>query len=360
MQLRQTLRHTPTRRGRAGAIDSEAASAALRHWRIGTRPDDLREGLFGQTVLWLCELLPALARLGVVPQWDIRSRLYGTGPDWQLVPGVLEPAFTLDRDVDRHCALVALRARHVSVLGNDWAALHELWSRYFRVPQRLLQQADALALPPGTVGVHFRGTDKNLSTRDTNPVSIGDLLSLVDESLETRQHTGRDVPALFIATDEFAFVEAAQRRFPGLPVHNLGPVPFHKGCGPAPYKADRAMLDCVLLSRCSYLLKCSSALSGFAKVLNPHLEVHRVAASKAFFGGIPYFPDAYIPRLEGRSAASRAILARQFEGDWLDDAALAARFQPGFVSLPRYSQAQASLNSAKYALSVALGRPRIA
>ena len=325
-----------------------------KRWRITTRIDDLDEGLFGQVVLWTFEVLPSLARLGVSPVWDIRSRLYG-GPDGRVIPGVFDPVQAQAGPVDRELSLLALRLRHVSVLGNDWPALHVLWHRYFSVPVRILDRADALALPTGTLGVHYRGTDKNATGSDTNPVSIDDMLALVDEFVSARPA----IPALFIATDEHGFVEAARRRFGSLPIHNLGPIRFHKDPASQPAeRADRALLDSVLLSRCACLLKTSSALSGFAKVLNPGLEAYRVSASKVFFGGIPYFPDAHIPRLIGHSEVTRAILTRQFDGDWQDDPSVDPRYRTSFDSLPRYSFLQVLVNTLKYLVSLVLGRPR--
>src|SRR5271157_2949499 len=65
--------------------------------------------------------------------------------------------------------------------------------------------------------------------------------------------------------------------------------------------AKDAILDCLSLARCRYVLKCMSALSGFAKVLNPDLEVYRVAAMKQ-----DWFPDAYIPPHRSQDKAVRS------------------------------------------------------
>jgi len=326
----------------------------VRRWRIVTTPDELSEGLFGQVLLWVFEILPLLARRGIQPEWDIRSRLYGVGPDWQVLPGIFDVADAAARGkIERTVPLLALRSRGVSALGGDWPALHALWHAYFKLPVRIVQAADGVALPPGCLGVHYRGTDKNCSPLDTNPVAIADMMLLLDEFVTAFA----PVPALFVATDEFSFVEAVRERFAGLPVINLGPVPFHKGATGEAGKADRALLDCVLLSRCRAVLKTSSALSGFAKVLNPSLACYRVAASK-MFGDVPYFPDAHIPRWAGRSEMTRALLQRQFEGDWRDDRRLPARFVQPFASQPRYSAWGTLLNRAKYRVSVWRGKPR--
>ncbi len=322
-------------------------------WRIASNPDDLEEGLFGQVLLWVFELLPWLASRGIEPDWRIRSQLYGETADRQVLPGVFELAYAPPACVTHARSLLWARVLHTSVLGGDWAGVHALWTRYFRVPARIEARADAVGLPPDCLGLHYRGTDKNRQTIDTNAVSADDFLALAAAFLAEHPR----IRAVFIASDEPGVQAAAAARFAHLDVRFLGDVPFHKAGTPAPGKADRALLDCVLLSRCSVVLKCSSALSGFAKVLNPRLECYRVAACK-MFSDIPYFPDAYVPRLALRDPAAQAILARQFEGDWLDDPEAVARWGTPFVGRARYGVGRIAINAFKYAVSVMLGRPR--
>ena len=319
-------------------------------WRIASNSDDLEEGLFGQVLLWVFELLPWLDSRGLRPDWRIASKLYGPA-----LPGVFDLAYAPPARVTRTRTLLWSRVWHTNVLGGDWDGVHALWTRYFRVPARIEAQADAVGLSRDTLGLHYRGTDKNRQAIDTNPVSVDDFLALAAAFLAERP----EIRCVFVASDEPGMQAAVAARLPGLEVRGLGDVPFHKAGAPAAYpgKADRALLDCVLLSRCRVVLKCSSALSGFAKVLNPRLECYRVAACK-IFSDIPYFPDAYVPRLVLRDPAARAILERQFEGDWLDDPAAVARWSAPFVGRPRYSPGRIAINALKYAVSLALGRPR--
>lgn len=300
-------------------------------WKITTSPDELQEGLFGQIVLWIFEVLPYLQRNGIFPTWDIKSKLYGIEPDYTVMPGVFDLAYSVS---DRSCEVVdfaTLRNAHVRVLGSDWEYLSRLWHSYFKVPYRTQVAADEIGLPANSLGVHYRGTDKNQNSWDTNPVSQEDFMTLVEDFLANHQ----EVRSLFLATDEFSFVDKALRRLSGLTIINLGEVEFHKASENIPHKGDRAVLDCVLLSRCRYVLKCSSALSGFAKVLNPELESYRVSASK-LFSDIPYFPEAYIPKLTSTNSACRRILERQFASDWLEDPHARTRFEKTFRTQSRY------------------------
>lgn len=324
-------------------------------WRIASNPDDLEEGLFGQVLLWVFELLPWLDAHGIRPDWRIHSVLYGETPGAHVLPGVFDLAYAPPARVTRERSLLWARVWHTSVLGGDWHGVHALWARFFKVPARISSQADAVGLPADCLGLHYRGTDKNLQTIDTNAVSVDDFLALAEAFVA--EHPA--VRAVFVASDEPGVLGAVRARLPSFDVRGLGDVPFHKAATPSSNagKADRALLDCVLLSRCRWVLKCSSALSGFAKVLNPELECYRVAACK-MFSDIPYFPDAYVPRLQLRDPAARAILERQFAGDWLDDAEAVARWSTPFVGRPRHGRRTIAVNALKYGVSVMLGRPR--
>lgn len=321
---------------------------------ICTAVDDLEEGLFGQVLLWVFELLPWLDGQGLRAEWDIRSRLYGAGAQHRVLPGVFDAVGPgPGKGVLPRRSLLWLRTGRVSVLGNDWTALHQLWQRHFAVPPRVLARAEAVGLPPACLGLHFRGTDKNRASLDTNPVSVDEFLSLVAAFLAERP----GLASLFVASDEPGLLDRVRARWPQRQVFGLGDVPFHKGPADGPDKADRALLDCLLLSRCEVVLKSSSALSGFAKVLNPDLEIYRFAASKVFTE-VPYFPDAWIPPLRLRDPAAESLLQRLMAGDWSQ--------QPGarawgevFMARRRYGPARVRVNQLKSLASLLLrGRLR--
>lgn len=227
-----------------------------KNWIVTTELHDLEEGLFGQIVLWIFEILPLLERQGQWPSWKIRSRYYGRGPEHVVIPGVFDLAYDPGVGPFVSMSMLSLRSRSLSALGNDWQGLHQLWHRFFKVPARIEARADAIALPPGTLGLHYRGTDKNLALQDTNAVSHDDMLEAAAEALTLHP----ELTCIFLATDEVEVVDRARQRFAPLPVLNLGGVSFHKSGVPDEDRADRALLDCVLLSRCELVLKCLSLI----------------------------------------------------------------------------------------------------
>lgn len=228
--------------------------------------------------------------------------------------------------------LKVLRKKYCNVLGNDWNELSRLWNAYFKIPQRIVDQADSVPGLDTAIGLHYRGTDKLTNTTDSNPITAETFLTLTLDFLASRPETQR----IFAATDDFSFVEKL-RKAVQLPVINLGEVGFHKQTGPQVdpiQKADRALLDCLLLSRCKSVLQTSSALSSFAKILNPNLEIYRCASSK-LFAEIPYFPVAYVPQLSLPNPEAHRILEASMADDWTGVPAVSQYLQP-FAYKARY------------------------
>jgi hypothetical protein len=281
--------------------------------RIEAKPEEMCDGLFGQVILWIFELLPFLHERGIYPDWRIRAAHYGGASDGLVIPGVLDLAYEVAPGPKKEMNLVSIRG-HRHVLGNDWESLSVLWHSYFLVPDRITQRSDDIGSLSDAVGVHYRGNDKQTALWDTNPVSPDEYLAIIRQFLRERPEFRR----IFLATDDANFFEFLKKNIP-FEVINLGDVSFHKEpTSPevADTKTDRAMLDCVLLSRCGAVLLTSSALPSFAKILNTNLEIYRIAASKIFKKNAPYFPVAYIPIYKSSSPTVAALIDRLLVGDW--------------------------------------------
>ncbi len=297
---------------------------------IEAKPDEMYDGLFGQVLLWVFQILPVLYERRVFPDWRIQAAYYGRASDGLVIPGVLDLAYDLEPGFRKEVNLIRLRG-HRHTLGNDWQALSTIWHAYFRVPDRIITRALDFGSLSNTLGVHYRGNDKQTAFWDTNPVSHDDYLSIIRQFCRERPEFRR----IFLATDDANFYQFLKRKI-ALEVINLGDVGFHKDrTSPelADAKTDRAMLDCVTLSRCGAVLLTSSALPSFAKILNPQLEIYRVAASKLYEKNRPYFPVAYVPIYKPSSPEIVALLDRLMVGDWTKSSE-SSRFTESFVSRP--------------------------
>ncbi len=299
---------------------------------ITCQPEDLAQGLFGNVFYHVFQVLPYLHANNIFPAWEIRALHYGEPPTYLTLPGSLDLSYVPPPGPYRTLSLNELRRRHAQILGNDWTDLNRIWKAYFHIPPRITGVALS-TLPTGRVlGVHYRGTDKQTTTWDSNPISQDEYLTLICDFLTDRP----EFDHIFAATDEFSFVEKLRSSI-GLPVLSLGEIDFHMATEQSVSrsdKTDRAVLDCVLLSLCSCLIETSSALPSFAKLFNPDLEIYRCAASKVF-SNMPYFPVAHIPVLPAKTPASIDILNRTMEADWTQDRRL-KKFHRTFTAAPRW------------------------
>ena len=156
----------------------------------------------------------------------------------------------------------------------------ELLQRYVRVRPSLLRQRDAEWAAMGAaghmIGVHYRGTDK----WEGAPVVPYDTLARVIEQAMPAAAATR----IFLATDEQSCVEFLRAAFRDRLVYRdisraVDGRPLHKAAGSGRRKGEDAMLDCLLLARCTCLIRTDSDLGLFSTFFNPHLPVRLVDAS---------------------------------------------------------------------------------
>ena len=308
-------------------------------------PEALDQGLFGNVLTHPFQILPYLYERGIFPAWELRSKHYGDPPDMLTIPGVVDLAYTPPEGPYRSLELNEMRRRHGQILGGDWITLSKMWNAYFKVPQRVLDAAQGI-LPPGrTLGIHYRGTDKQTSSWDSNPITPDAYISLIRDFLSQNEA----FHSVFVGTDEPSFVDRLQAQI-RLPIQALGAAEFHMAAEHSTSrreKSDRAMLDCILLSRCDTVIETSSALPSFTKIFNPSLPVYRCSASK-LFSNMPYFPVAYIPVLPVSSPESQAILCETMRDDWSDHPAT-ERFRSTFSAAPRWPRNHAFFKLAERA-----------
>lgn len=173
-----------------------------------------------------------------------------------------------------------------------------LFYKYLRIKDEILHSADEYwqrNLGSNRVlGIHYRGSDKTLGRHaESHRVSYNDVFLQVEKQLQDDL-----IDHVFVASDEKHFVDAAKRRLPGYAVfacdnqeYAVGRFGVHKTQreGGEPYRKGReALIDCLLLSKCCRILKTSSRLSAFARILSPDLKI--VMLSKPL-GSLPTFPE---------------------------------------------------------------------
>jgi hypothetical protein len=125
------------------------------------------------------------------------------------------------------------------------------------------------------VGIHYRGTDKS---SEAPRVSWSHCLA----TLETHLRDRPDVRAVFVASDEEAFIRFIARSVKDRPVYwrddhyrSSDGRPVHTTVGEVGgyEKGEDALVNALLLAKCSTLIRTTSFLSAWASIFNPTLKV---------------------------------------------------------------------------------------
>ena len=266
------------------------------NYKCITSKNQMTEGLFGMVILFMMEILPILEEMKVEVselKWDISTKNYG-----EIFPGVLEynSEFINPNDIDTKIPLFDLRTQYPQyTLGDDFNKLNKLFFKYFKIPRQLELISENYNLKD-FLGIHFRGTDKTTDTNMNNPISKTEFYIILDSFLKSNS----EITNIFIATDEKDILYYLKNKYTNinfLSSRNFNNNLFWQNNDDVIRNSMEAMVDMLCLSKCKFVLKVSSALSAFSKLINPDLIVYRLNALK-MFTDIPYFPDAYIPLLE--------------------------------------------------------------
>ena len=278
--------------------------------------NNMSEGLFGMVILYLFQILPLLENKNVditKLKWDITTTNYG-----DIFPHLLQynSEYVNPDEIEVKTQLFKLVYEYPQyTLGDDFSSLNQLFFKYFSIPKNLDNIAENYHLN-NSLGIHFRGTDKTSDTTMNNPISVAEFYIIIDSFLKNN-----NVTSIFIATDEKNTVEYLKNKYTYINFitsRNVNKNIFWRNNDDVILNGQEAMIDMLCLSKCKTVLKVSSALSAFSKIINPKLNIFRINALK-MFTDIPYFPDAYIPLLEKNenySEECNKILDKIQLNDW--------------------------------------------
>lgn len=167
---------------------------------------------------------------------------------------------------------------------NNWYArqrekAQRLIKQYIRVKKELVNEVEQYLTrhfnQRHILGVHIRGTDKG---SNSEALHIAKIISPKKYYAHIDSYIQKHPDAkIFLATDQEQYVTQMRRRYPNrlltqstiLSKSHVNA--FQKNDGKNYQKGKEVLLDCLLLARCNYLLKCSSAVGEYAHYFNSDL-----------------------------------------------------------------------------------------
>ncbi len=247
-------------------------------------------------------------RHGLRPYIILSSPLYlspGRGGNW--FDYFFEAPTLLPQDKDRIASgrISVSRVTHWRELGlpcyTEGMALedgHDLIARHMRIRDEIRSHVDSFVdsqfAGKAVLGVHYRGTDK---TSEAPRVPWDTVRQAVCAYLNDHL----EIAALYVASDERAFIDWSLRTFDFLHViihpdeyRSCGSLSVHEDpAGDRFTKGKEALVNALLLSRCAGLVRTASRLSAWSCVFNPQLPVITLNEPEV---GRDAFPEAAVIR----------------------------------------------------------------
>jgi len=301
------------------------------HVLIKSGETELCEGLFGCILLYVMEILPYFeTRNDIIPYFDIKSNKYGN-----VIPDLIKQRNNNNEVIKKEVWINDIRSNeNLYVLGDNFHELNKLFNKYFYMNEDIHIIIDNIINTSkagnfnNTLGVHYRGTDKNHDLGQTNPVSFEYMCVIIKDYLDTNENY-KNINQIYLATDQKEFINVLtsfiNENYKHINVVNCGDVMFWNSYLSNDKKKFDALRDCLLLSKCKTVLKCQSALSAFSKLFNPDLEIYRVSASK-IFADIPYWPDSYIPLYKSNNPEIQNYVDIMMKNEWSSNPYLKYKF----------------------------------
>ena len=159
--------------------------------------------------------------------------------------------------------------------------VNDIWNKYFYFDERILQKLLNFNRDT-TLGVHFRGTDKQTDINQTNGITEDEFILIIEDHISKNNH----IDTIFCCSDEQSFVEGIKNNFPNMVVLENEQTRIFWGDGKNFSKNEQdelvisVFLDILSLSKCNVILKTSSAMSCFSKIFNPKMEIYTKSAMK--------------------------------------------------------------------------------
>jgi hypothetical protein len=255
---------------------------------FGLIKEKMNHGLFGCTMTWILEILPYLKKNNIYPKWDIDTNCYG-----KIIPALIIPN-NITVSSNKEISLTELKTKYMHTFDiNTCNMANSIFFEYFRIAPDILEKVEIYKkkFVGKTLGIHYRGTDKIESTYISIELFIRNIIAFLDTNM---------YDSLLILSDEQDFINKITQTIT-LTKYNIIITDSRKSVNGKPLHLEKtsnindakdAMIDSLLLSKCDYVIKTSSALSDWVIIWNPSIRVYNL--NKFLF---TWFPHATIPTI---------------------------------------------------------------
>ena len=290
--------------------------------KIFSNSEDLSEGIYGECLIWLLEVLYYLEKNNQYNINDNNTKVIfdiNTLNNKNLIPKFIQPKNLYD-DLSFEPINISLKKYKNKVNSfelntESFEKANKTFNKYFKFNDFIIDEVNRLNINKKTLGVHYRGTDKNYDTLQTNYITKTEMLSIIKDYIENN-----NIEQIFCCSDEQSFINEIKILYPNKLIEykqsrsdtslNYGFFRNGQNSSNMDNLTYSCLIDMLALSKCKTIIKTSSALSSFSKIINPSLNLYTVSAMKQ-----PWFPTAVADRYESKSEKIIKILNRTMIND---------------------------------------------
>ncbi len=288
---------------------------------IFSNSKDLTEGIFGQCLIWIIEVLYYLEKINKIKNNTCVTFNINTLNNDNLIPKFIEPKILHNKILEP--TKIPLHKFYTETVSKDnldvnfgsYNKANKIFDKYFKFNDFIINEVNKLNINNKTLGVHYRGTDKNYDTSQANFITTKEMVLIVTDYIKNN-----DVEKIFCCSDEQVFINEVTRLFPNKVIQykqlrspeavNYGLFRYGQNNVNKDFLTNACIIDMLALSKCKTVIKSSSALSCFSKILNPSLQLYTVSAMK-----YPWFPTCVVNKYETSSEIIKKILNRTMKDD---------------------------------------------
>lgn len=288
------------------------------NYYIYSKKEDLTEGMFGQGLIWLLEILNHLELKHKISDkskiaFNVNSLPYNNIIPRFIVPKKTYQAYELDDAVKINIKDYKF-SNEIDFEFNpmSYFIAHKIWNKYFEFSKDV---TDEIPIFDGlkTLGIHYRGTDKNTDLSQANSITHDEVFVIIEDFLKNHDN----IVNIYCCSDEQKFIDNIKNRFNKYNIIEYNQLRSHEGTSAFFRESNNvdktvqnemtiaAIVDMLALSRCHTVLKTSSALSAFSKIMNNQLNLYAISAMKQ-----RWFPTGVVLGYHSTSREVNNILNR--------------------------------------------------
>ena len=296
--------------------------------KIYSKPEDLTEGIFGQCLCWLLEVLNHFEKNNLYNINNNNNKIIfdiNTLNNENLIPKFIQPKQVYNYDQPVKVIEISLKEAMLNpnnsrfkLQTESFEIANKIFYKYFKFNDFILEEVNKLNINNKTLGIHYRGTDKNYDRAQANYIKREEMILIIKDFMNNNE-----IEKIFCCSDEQSFINEIKKLYPDKVIeynqtrsnNSLNFGLFRNGENSSDRDRDNLTNSCLIdmlgLSKCNTIIKTSSALSAFSKIINPYIKLYSVSAMKH-----PWFPTAITEPYKSESEEIKKILKRTMKNDY--------------------------------------------